>query len=181
LFSDTWQYDVQGSSGGAGGGDDPRSFSWEAKGKAVAQQSQKKKKKKLPRGHPDDQVLTFLVNSEPACVLFNSEALHAFITLIVVKHNLPMCFMKQSLLVSSPDKELKASHLCPRVSTNIMGVEFLANLIVLKFSSIDVILGMNWLAGCDGSIQCRKRSVLLTSPQGDEVEFVAAALLYPRE
>jgi hypothetical protein len=59
---------------------------------------------------------------------------------------------------------------------NIVGVEFLANLVVLKSSGIDVILGMDWLAGCDRIIQCRKRSVLLTSPQGAKVEFVAAAL-----
>jgi len=59
---------------------------------------------------------------------------------------------------------------------NIMGVEFLANLIVLKSSGIDVILRMDWLAGCDGVIQCHKRSVLLTSPQGDKVEFVSDAL-----
>jgi hypothetical protein len=62
---------------------------------------------------------------------------------------------------------------------NIMGVEFLANLIILKSSGIDVILGMDWLAGCDGIIQCRKRSMLLTNTQGDKVEFVAAAL--PKE
>jgi hypothetical protein len=35
---------------------------------------------------------------------------------------------------------------------------------------------MDWLAGYDGVIQCCKRSVLLTSPQGDKVEFVATTL-----
>ena len=57
-----------------------------------------------------------------------------------------------------------------------MGVEFLANLIVLKSSGIDVILGMDWLSGCDGVIQCHKRSVLQTSRKGDRVEYVVAAL-----
>ena len=64
----------------------------------------------------------------------------------------------------------------PRVNINIMGVEFLANLIVLKSSGIDVTLGMDWLSGCDGVLQCRKRSVLLTSRKGDRVEYVVAAL-----
>jgi hypothetical protein len=65
---------------------------------------------------------TFLVNSDPASILFDSGASHSFITdQVVVKHNLPMCPMKQSLLVSSPGKELKASHLCPWVNMNIMG------------------------------------------------------------
>ena len=57
-----------------------------------------------------------------------------------------------------------------------MGTEFLANLIVLKSNGIDVILGMDWLAGCDRVIQCRKRLVLLTSPQGERIEFVADVL-----
>ena len=126
---------------------------------------------------PDVVFGTFLVNSKPASVLFDSGASHSFITnQFVAKHNLHVCPLKQSLLVSSPGKELKASQLCPWVSMNIMGVEFLANLIVLKSSCIDVILGMDWLVGCDGVIQCHKRSVLLTSPQGDKVEFVSDAL-----
>ncbi|RLM79741.1 gag-pol [Panicum miliaceum] len=124
---------------------------------------------------PDVVLGTFLVNSEPASVLFDSRASHSFITeQFAAKHNLPMSPMKQILIVSSPGKELEASHLCPRVSMNIMGVEFLANLIVLKTNGIDVILGMDWLSGCDGVIQCRKRSVLLTSPQGDKIEYVAS-------
>ena len=36
-----------------------------------------------------------------------------------------------------------------------------------------MIMGMDWLSKCDGVIQCAKKSVLLTSPQGDRVQFVA--------
>ena len=36
-----------------------------------------------------------------------------------------------------------------------------------------MILGMDWLGGCKGVIDCAKRSVQLTSPQGDRIEFVA--------
>jgi hypothetical protein len=32
---------------------------------------------------------------------------------------------------------------------------------------------MNWLSKCDGVIQCAKRLVLLISPHGDIIEFVA--------
>jgi hypothetical protein len=53
-----------------------------------------------------------------------------------------------------------------------MGVDFLANLVVLKSWGIDVILGVNWLGSCDGVIQCRKKSVLLNSPQGERIEYV---------
>jgi hypothetical protein len=32
---------------------------------------------------------------------------------------------------------------------------------------------MDWLGKCDGIILCAKKSVLLTSPQGDKIEVVA--------
>ena len=68
---------------------------------------------------------------------------------------------------------MKAAYLCPNVNLKIMGVDFMAHLIVLDSSGIDVIMGMDWLSKCDGVIQCAKKSVLLTSPQGDRVQFVA--------
>jgi hypothetical protein len=36
-----------------------------------------------------------------------------------------------------------------------------------------VILGMDWLGKHDGIILCAKKSVLLTSLQGDMIEYVA--------
>ena len=35
-----------------------------------------------------------------------------------------------------------------------------------------MILGMDWLQKCDGVIQCRTKSVHLTSPQGSRIEYV---------
>jgi hypothetical protein len=32
---------------------------------------------------------------------------------------------------------------------------------------------MNWLGKCDGIILCAKKSMLLTSPQGDRIEVIA--------
>jgi hypothetical protein len=37
---------------------------------------------------------------------------------------------------------------------------------------IDIILGMDWLQKQDGVIQCGKKSVLLTNPQGERIEYV---------
>jgi hypothetical protein len=105
---------------------------------------------------------TFPVNSVPATVLFDSGASHSFITdQFVTKHNLSMSPMKNPLIVSSPSGEMKTGYICPQVKINIMGVNFLANLVVLKSWGIDIILGMDWLKKHDGVIQCRKKSVLL--------------------
>jgi hypothetical protein len=68
---------------------------------------------------------------------------------------------------------MKAIYICPNVNLRIMGVDFLAQLIVLESKDLDIILGMNWLAGHDATIQCAKRTVLLTGPNGDKVELVA--------
>jgi hypothetical protein len=54
-----------------------------------------------------------------------------------------------------------------------MGKEFCANLIVLPSSGIDIILGMGWLTKYDTVIHCSKRSVVLTSQEGERFEFVA--------
>jgi hypothetical protein len=121
---------------------------------------------------PEVVLGTFLVNSEPASILFDSGASHSFVTnQFVEKYNLPMSLMKTPLLVSSPGGEMKASHICPRVNLKLNEIEFQADLVVLKSWGIYVILGMDWLRKHDGVIQCRKRSVVLTSPQGNRIEF----------
>ena len=91
----------------------------------------------------------------------------------VAKHSIPMSIMPKPMFVSSSGGGMKAAYICPKVNMKIMGVDFFANLIVLESRGIDVILGMDWLAKSDGVIQCAKRSVLMTSPRGDRVEFVA--------
>jgi predicted aspartyl protease len=121
---------------------------------------------------------TFPVNSVPATVLFDLGASHSFITdRFVTKHNLSMGSMKNPLIVSSPGGEMKTGYICPQVKISIMGVDFLANLVVLKSWGIDAILGMDWLQKHDGVIQCRKKSVLLTSPQGERIEYVGTPRL----
>jgi hypothetical protein len=54
-----------------------------------------------------------------------------------------------------------------------MGADFWARLIVLESKDLDVFLGMNWLGMHEATIQCAKRTVLLTGPKGEKVELVA--------
>jgi hypothetical protein len=55
------------------------------------------------------------------------------------------------------------------------GIDFQADLVVLTSSGLDVILGMDWLGECDEIILRAKKSVLLTSLQGDRIEVFATA------
>ena len=97
----------------------------------------------VPEGQ--DVVLgTFLVNSVPASVLFDSGASHSFINeKFVETYDIPKDPMRNLLLVNIPGGKARASHKCPRVKVQIKGVDFRANLIILKSSGIDVILGMD--------------------------------------
>jgi hypothetical protein len=52
--------------------------------------------------------------------------------------------MKHTMLVSSPGGEMRTKHICPTISINIRGVDFLANFIILDSKGIDIILGMDW-------------------------------------
>jgi hypothetical protein len=117
----------------------------------------------------------FLASSHPVTVLFDSGALHSFISSsFVVKHHLPITIMKQTMLVSSPEGEMRTKHICPAISITIRGVDFLENLIVLDSKGIDIILGMDWLRKYDGVILCAQRAIRLTKEDGTIVQFNAA-------
>jgi hypothetical protein len=64
----------------------------------------------------------FLASSHPATVLFDSGASHFFISSpFVVKHQLPITIMKQTMLVSSPGGEMRTKHICLAISITIRG------------------------------------------------------------
>ena len=116
----------------------------------------------------------FSINSNLVTVLFDSGASHSFIsTRCVARYNMLMILMKNNLLVASPRGEMISRHVCPRLSINIRGVEFLSNLIVLDSKGIDVILGMNWLTKYQGVIDCAQRLIKMKHTDGTEVEYQA--------
>ena len=53
--------------------------------------------------------------------------------------------MKKPILVKSPRGKIKATHMCPKVSLGIKGVNLEVNLIVLESLDIDVVLARGWL------------------------------------
>ena len=52
----------------------------------------------------------------------------------------------------------------------IDGVEFQADLVVLKTEGLDIILGMDWLRKHHGTISCNDRAVTLINHKGLKVE-----------
>ena len=112
----------------------------------------------------------FLVSSTLATILFDSRASHSFISSSFVdKHNVPTILVKIPLLIRTPGGDIKCQLGCLRVRINLSGVEFLADLVVLKSKRIDVIFGMDWLSLHNGLISCADKVVHLTNSDGIQV------------
>jgi hypothetical protein len=73
------------------------------------------------------------------------------------------------IISGAPGGDMPARQLCPKVNLKIKGEDFVANLIVLESKSIDIILGMNWLSKYNVLIDCAKKSVKMTTPEGKEM------------
>jgi hypothetical protein len=112
-----------------------------------------------------------LISSIPATVLFDTVTSHSFITeKFLKKYSISSYPLMRKLLISSLGGEMRATHSFPQVNLKIMGIDLLVNLVVLRPSGVDVILGFNWLKSCDRVISCAKRAVTLTSPHGERIE-----------
>ena len=93
---------------------------------------------------PEVMLGTFDINSTPATVLFYSRASYSFISQAFVRNNsIPLCAMQNPILVNSLGGSMQASYRCLPTSLFLRGVEFKVSPIVLRTSSIDVILGMD--------------------------------------
>jgi hypothetical protein len=125
---------------------------------------------------------TFLVEYHSANVLFDTGATHSFVTASWVEsHNIPVAPMYPPMRVSLVGGRTQMDRFCPSAKVQIRGIEFLADLIVMgnQDTTIDVILGMNWLTKYQASLSCDKRTVKLVS-LSEEV-LVELVLSGPRE
>ena len=113
---------------------------------------------------------TFTINSTLATILFDSGASHSFISQMFIRqHSIPLCALKNPILVNSPRRGMQASYFCPTIQLSLRGVEFKVNPIVLRTARIDLILGMDWMKQHRAVVQCKKKVVALTTPKEDRI------------
>jgi hypothetical protein len=115
---------------------------------------------------------TFSVEYHSANVLFDTRATHSFVTASWVEsHNIPVALMYPPMRVSSVGGRTQTDRFCPSAKVQIRGIEFPDDLIVMgnQDTTIDVILGMNWLTKYQANLSCDKRTVKLVSLSGEEV------------
>src|SRR3954463_15227351 len=113
---------------------------------------------------------TLLVNSVPATVLFDSGASHSFMSkAFAFSHNFKYETMNPPMIVRTPIGQCRTTMFVPNNTVEIEGIEFLASPILLKSSTIDLILGMDWLKVHDVALNCGTNSVQLFHPSGEIV------------
>ena len=89
------------------------------------------------------------------------------------KYKLPTKVLRTPMLVSSPGAEHMASQGCFQMPLTIGRHVFPSDLIILESQGLDVILGMDWLSMYGGNIDCARRSILLTTPEGKRIKYVS--------
>jgi hypothetical protein len=119
---------------------------------------------------PDVVVAMFIVESHPAKVLFDTGAMHSFLSTSWVKaHNIPIKPMILRLRVNSVGGKVQSNKMCSNLRIEIRGIDFPANLVVMGTQGLDVILRMNWLHRNQATVSCDSRTVKLVSPYREEV------------
>ena len=122
---------------------------------------------------PDVILGTLPVNSIPAKVLFDTGASHSFISqLFAQMHEFSLDPLSKNLTVQSPGAQMTSSKISRGNEVLIGGHIFLASLILLGNSDIDVILGMDWLKANKAQINCAAKTVILSHPSGDRKSVV---------
>ena len=112
------------------------------------------------------------VNSVPATVLFDSGASHTFISEGFAKlHKLTFEKLPTPLVIQSPGSRWHTSRVSHGNMIEIGFLWFPTSFLVLNSNAIDVIVGMNWLSQYHANINCADRSVTLTHPSGDIIQY----------
>jgi hypothetical protein len=106
---------------------------------------------------------TFLVANNPAGILFDSGALHTFISKkFVEKYCIPCIESREGFIIHSPGGQIFTKEVAFNVPVTLAEQDFPTNMIVLKGQDIDVILGMNWLAQHKAILDTDLRTIRLS-------------------
>jgi hypothetical protein len=123
---------------------------------------------------PDVVLGTFLVNSMPAKILFDSGASHSFVMEnFMDKGRLKPSRRDRLMIVQIPGSTVKTQLSCRNVPVELYGEKFQADLIVLGTKGLDVVLGMDWMSKYQGHIDCAQKAITMTSSSGVQIEHVA--------
>jgi hypothetical protein len=129
-----------------------------------------------PEGEPV-MMDTFLVANHPAVILFDSGALHTFISKkFVEKYCIPCIESREGFIIHSPGGQIFTKEVAFHVPVTLAERDFPTNMIVLKGQDIDVILGMNWLAQHRAILNTDLRTIRLSYGQEEVLLSIPVAI-----
>src|SRR3954468_12786811 len=98
---------------------------------------------------------TLPVNFVPTSVLFDPGASHSFMSeSYALRHDFSFVELSTPMIIQTPGSRWQTSRVSHGNQIAIEGLVFLASLIALKSSDIDVILGMDWLSRQNAYLDC---------------------------
>jgi hypothetical protein len=108
---------------------------------------------------------TFFLNKHYVIILFDSGALHDFISSTCVKKvMLSMVATEAPYVISTPGGQVDVDRIVRKAPLKLVGRVFSTGLIVLKGQGLDVILGMSWMKLHGAVLDIAGRLVHLDSP-----------------
>src|ERR1044071_3127810 len=117
---------------------------------------------------------TLPVNHVPASVLFDPGASPSFMSeSYALRHEFAFEEMFSPMIIQTPGSKWQTSRVSHGNEIAIEGLVFLASLIALKSSDIDVILGMDCLSRQNAYLDCKAKSVKLTHPSGQIIDYTS--------
>jgi hypothetical protein len=113
---------------------------------------------------------TFSLNEHPVIILFDSEALHDFISFTCAKKaRLSMVATEAPYVISTPGGRVDADRIVRKAPLKLAGRVFSTDLIILEGQELDVLLGMSWMKQHGTVLDIAGRLVHLDSPVYGEV------------
>jgi hypothetical protein len=110
---------------------------------------------------------TLLVNCHPTSVISDTGASHSFISEGYARlHDMSFCDMPTPLEIQTPGSRWQTTRISYGNEILVDRLVFLASLVALKSSYINIILGMDWMTTHHAKIDWFTRSVQLTHPSG---------------
>src|ERR1041384_7534434 len=117
---------------------------------------------------------TLPVNFVPTSVLFDPGASHSFMSeSYALRHDVSFEEMFTPMIIRTPGAKWQTNRVSHGNQVAIEGLVFLASLIALKSSNIDVILGMDWLSRQNVYLDCKAKSVKLTHLSGKTINYTS--------
>src|ERR1041385_349260 len=88
-----------------------------------------------------------------------------------LRHKFPFEEMFSPMIIHTPGSKWQTNRVSHGNQIAIDGLVFLASLIAVKSSDIDVILGMDWLSRKNAFLDCKAKSVRLTHPSRQTIDY----------